>query len=182
MLPLLPHRTLYLEMPELQTTRHEKKPIGYQRDGEHGSNGGDGGSGGGGGGNRGGGGSKNRSGGGGKQKKSSKDSKFGNKTARPDCYFCLGSHKASECPNRPASATKPVISHSQHGVLLDSVHTNLGAGLLVAPGARPALAARGAPRERYEYEYWVADSCATENATQGSSNLEDCTPPPQATR
>ena len=65
--------------------------------------------------NRGGGGSKNRSGGGDKQKGSSKDCESGDKTARPDCYLCLRCHKASEYPN-------------------------LGAGLLVATSARPALA------------------------------------------
>ena len=61
---------------------------------------------------------------------------------------------------------------------MGSVHTNLGAGLLVATSARPAWAARGAPRERRKDEYWVADSGATENMTQDSSNLEDYTPPP----
>ena len=54
----------------------------------------------------------------------------------------------------------------------------LGAGLLAATSARPALAARGAPRERHEDEYWVADSGAIENMTQDSSHLEDYTPPP----
>ena len=54
----------------------------------------------------------------------------------------------------------------------------LGAGLLVATSARPALAARGAPRDRHDNEYWVADSDATENLTQGSSHLEDYTPAP----
>ena len=52
----------------------------------------------------------------------------------------------------------------------------LGAGLLVATSARPALVVRGAPLERHEDEYWVADSGATENMTQDSSNLEDYTP------
>ena len=55
------------------------------------------------------------------------------------------------------------------------------AGLLVATSVRPALAARagrGAPRLRHEDEYWVADSGATENMTQDSSNLKDYTPPP----
>ena len=52
------------------------------------------------------------------------------------------------------------------------------AGLLVATSARPALAARGAPRERHEEEYWVADSGATVNMTQDSPNIEDYTPPP----
>ena len=91
--------------------------------------------------------------GGGKKKKSDKDSESGDKTTRPDCYFCLGSHKASECPN-------------------------LRAGFLVATSARPSFAARGAPCERHEDEYWVADSGATENITQDASNLEDYTPPP----
>ena len=58
-----------------------------------------------------------------------------------------------------------------------SVRTNLRAGLLVATSARPALAARGVPRERHEDEYWVADSGATENMTQDSSNIEGYTPP-----
>ena len=48
-------------------------------------------------------------------KKSSKDSKYGAKTACPDCYFCLEPHKASEYPNRSASATVPTPSNSQHG-------------------------------------------------------------------
>ena len=60
---------------------------------------------------------------------------------------------------------------------MGSVRTNLGAGLLVATSARPALAVRGAPRERHEDEYWVADSDATENMTQDLSNLEDYTLP-----
>ena len=61
---------------------------------------------------------------------------------------------------------------------MGSVRTNLGAGLFVATSARPALAARDAPRERHEEEYWVADSGATENVTQDPSHLEDYTPPP----
>ena len=40
------------------------------------------------------------------------------------------------------------------------------------------LAARGAPRERHEDKYWVADGGATENMTQDSSNLEHYTPAP----
>ena len=44
-----------------------------------------------------------------------------------------------------------------------NVRSNFGAGSLVATSARPALAARGAPRERNKDEYWVADSGATEN-------------------
>ena len=61
---------------------------------------------------------------------------------------------------------------------MGSVRTNLGAGLLVATSARPALTARGAPRKRHEGEYWVADSGATENMTQDSSHLNVYTPPP----
>ena len=61
---------------------------------------------------------------------------------------------------------------------MGNVHTNLGAGSLVATNAHPALAARGAPRERHEDEHWVADSGATENMTQDSSNVEDYKPPP----
>ena len=154
-----------LQYRKYQTTRCEKKPNGYHGDGEHsgngggggndpgGRNGGGGGNGGGVGGNRGGGGSKYRSRGGGKQNKSSKDSEFGDKTARPDCYFCLRFHIVSKC-------------------------TNLGAGLLVATSARPTLAARGAPRERHEDQYLVEDSGAIENMTQDSSNFEDYAPPP----
>ena len=182
-----------LKCCDFQITRREQKPNGYQRDGEFGGNGGGGRNGGGGGNGRGGdsggvgsnrgdGGSKNRSGGGGKQKKSSKDSESGDKTTCPDCYFCLESHKASECPNRSASATAPATPDSQHGGCLGSVGTNLGAGLLVATSARPALAARGAPRERYEDECWVADSGSTEKMTQNSSNLEAYMPAPQETR
>ena len=129
------------------------------------------------GGNRGGGGSKIRSGGGGKQKTSSKDSEPGDKTACPDCYFCLEPHIASECPNRSASATAPATPNSQHDGFFGSVPTNLGTGLLVAANARPALAAHGALRERHEDEYWVADSGATENMTQEWSHLQDYTPP-----
>ena len=143
-----------------QITRREKEPNGYRRNGKHGGNGGGGENGGGGGnrggggGNRGGGGSKNRRGGGGKQDKSSKASESGGKTARPDCYLFLGPHKASE-------------------------GQNIGAVLLVATSARPALAARSSPRaERHENEYWVVDSDATENMTQSSLNLKDYTPPP----
>ena len=62
---------------------------------------------------------------------------------------------------------------------MGSVHTNLGTGLLVATSAHPALAARGAPRERNEDKYWVADSGATENMTQDSSQLKDYTPAPR---
>ena len=58
------------------------------------------------------------------------------------------------------------------------VRTNLGAGLLVATSTRLALAARGAPCERNEDEYWVTDSDATENMTQDLSNLENYTPAP----
>ena len=94
-----------LQCREFQITRREKKPIGYQRDGEHGGNGeggrndGGGGNGrgeesGGMGGKRGGGGRKNRSRGGDKQKKSSADSESGDKTTSPDCYFCLEPHRA----------------------------------------------------------------------------------------
>ena len=63
-----------------------------------------------------------------------------------------------------------------------NVRTNFGAGSLVTTSARPALAVRGAPRERLEDEYWVADSSATENVTQDSSNLEDYTPVSLETR
>ena len=59
-----------------------------------------------------------------------------------------------------------------------NVRINFGAGSLVATSARPASAARGAPRERHEDEYWVADSGATENRTQDLSHLEDYLPPP----
>ena len=149
-----------LKCGELQITRREKKPSGYQRDGEHGGNGGGGrnrgGSrNGGGGGNARGGESGGVSGnrGGGKQKKSSTDSESGDKTASPECYFCLKPHRTSECPNRSASTTAPATPNSQHGRFLGSVRTNLGSGLLVAPSARPALAAHGAPRERHENEY-----------------------------
>ena len=178
-----------LKCREFQITRREKKPKGYQRDGEHSGNGGGGRNGGGGGngrsgksggvgGNRGGRGSKSRSGGSGEQKQSSKESKSGDETACPDCYFCLEPHKASECPNRFASATAPATPKSQHGIFLGSDDTNLGARLLVATSARPALAARGAPRERHEDEYGVANSGATKNMTHDSSNLEVFTPPP----
>ena len=54
--------------------------------------------------------------------------------------------------------------------------------MLVATSARPALAAPGAPRERHEGEYWVADSGAPENMTQDLSHLEDYTPPPPRRR
>ena len=174
-----------LKYREFQITDREKKPNGYQRDGEHGGNGGGscnrGGSrnGGGGGnsrGSEGGGVGGNR--GGGKEKKSSTDSESGDKTASPECYFCLKPHRASECPNRSASTTAPATPNSQHGGFLGSVRTNLGSALLVATSARPALAARGALRERSENEYWVADSSATEYITQDSSHLEDYTPAP----
>ena len=78
-----------LQCREFQITRREKRPNGYQRDGEHGGNSGssrkvveEAKNGGGGGGSLRGGGSKNRNGGG-KQNKSSKDSESGDKTARP---------------------------------------------------------------------------------------------------
>ena len=174
-----------LKCREFQITRREKKPNGYQRDGEHGGNGRGGSNGGGsrndGGGGNGRGGESGGEGGnrgGGKQKKSSTDSESGDKIASLECYFCLEPHRASECPNRSASATAPATPNSQHGRFLGSVCTNLGAGLLTATSARPALAARGAPRKRHEDEYWVVDSGATKNMTQDSSHLEDYTPPP----
>ena len=58
-----------------------------------------------------------------------------------------------------------------------NARTNFVAGSLVATSARPALVARGAPRERHEDEYWVADSGATENMTQDLSHLKDYTSP-----
>ena len=164
---------------EFQITRREKNPNGYQKDSEHDGNGGGSRNGGGGGNGRGG-----ESGGvggkrrGGKQKKSSKVFKFGDQTVSLECYFCLEPHRASECPNRSASATAPATPNSQQGGFWGSVRTNLEAGLLTTTSTRPALAARGAPRKRHGYEYWVADSCATENMTQDSSHLEDYTPPP----
>ena len=72
----------------------------------------------------------------------------------------------------------PATPNSQQGGFLSSFRTNLGAGLLVATSAHPALVARDAPRERHENEYWVADSGATENMTQDSSHLEHYTPAP----
>ena len=170
-----------LQCREFQITRREKKTNEYQRDKEHDGNGGGGGNdggggnGGGGGDNRGVGGSKNLSGSGVEQNKSSKDSESSDRTARPDCYLYLGFHKASECPKRSASATTLATPNSQHWGFWGSVHTNLGAGLLVATSARPALATRDAPRERHEDEYWVADSGATKHMTQDSSNLEEYT-------
>ena len=131
------------------------------------------------GGNRGRRGSTNRSRGGGKQNKSSTDSKSGAKTAPPEGYFCLEPHRASECPNRSASATVLATPDSQHGRFLGSVSPNLGARLFTATSARPALTARGAPRERQDDEYWVAESGANENMTQDSSHLKDYTPPPR---
>ena len=62
--------------------------------------------------------------------------------------------------------------------MFSSVRTNHGAGSLVVTNARPALAARGAPRERHEDECWVADSDATEYMTRDSSNLKRYTPAP----
>ena len=110
------------------------------------------------------------------------DSESCDKTACPDCYFCLEPHKASECPHHSSPATVPATPNSQYGGILGSVRTNLGAGLLVAISARPALAARGAPRKRHEDDYWVADSGGTENMTQDSSNLEEYTAPPPRRR
>ena len=78
-------------------------------------------------------------------------------------------------PKRFASATAPATLNSKHDDCLGSVRTNLGAGLNIATSARSAFAARDAPRERHEDEYWVADSGATENMIQDSSNLEDYT-------
>ena len=52
---------------------------------------------------------------------------------------------------KSTSATAPATPTSQHGGFLGSVRTNLGS--LAATSARPALAARGAPRERPENEY-----------------------------
>ena len=144
-----------LKCREFQITRCEKKSNGYQRYGEHGGNDGGGrnrgGSRNGGGGGNGRGGESGGVGGnrrGGKQKESSTDSESSDKTASPKCCFCLKSHRASECPNCSASTTAPATPNSQHGGFLGSVRTNLGSGLLVATSARPALAARGAPRER----------------------------------
>ena len=167
-----------LKCREFQITRREKKPIRYQRDGEHGGNGGGGsnsggsrkgggggngrgGVGGGVGGNRGGGSSKHHSRGGGKQKKSSMDSESGDKTTSPECYFWLKPHRVSECPNHSASATATASPNSQHGGFWGSARANLGVELLVATRARPALAALD-----------------TENMTQESSHLEDYTPVP----
>ena len=175
-----------LQCRKFQTTHREKKPNRCQGDREHGGNGrggrngggsgnGRGGESGGLGGNRGGGGSKSRGGGGNKPKKSSMNFESGEKTACPDCY--LEPCKASEGPNHSSSVTAPTTPNSQHGGFWGSVRTNLGAGLLVATSARPALTARGAPRERHGDGYWVADSGATEYMTQDSSHLEDYTPP-----
>ena len=149
-----------LKCRDFQITRREKKPNGYQRDGEHGRNGGgcrDGGgsrNGVGGGNGRGGesgGVSGNR--GGGKQKRRSTIFESGGKTASLERYFCLEPDKAWERPNRSASAKAPATPNSQHGGFLDSVRTNLGTGLIAATSARPALAARGALRERHKVEY-----------------------------
>ena len=104
-------------------------------------------------------------------------SESGDKTVCPGFYFCLEPHKASECPNRSVCVTAPATPDSQHGGFLGSVRTNLETGFLAATSARPALAARGAPREWHEDEFWVEDSGATENMTQDSSNLDDYTPP-----
>ena len=124
-----------LKCREFQITHHEKKPNGYQRDGEHGGTGGSGRNGGcsssGGGGGNGRGGESGGVGGnrgGGKKKKYSTDSESGDKTASLECYFCLEPHKAWECPNRSASATAPAPPNPQHGGFLGSVRTNLGLG------------------------------------------------------
>ena len=162
-----------LKCREFQITRREKKPNRYQRDGEHGGNGGGGSNGGGG---RSGGVGDNR--GDGKKKKSSTDSESGDKIASLECYFCLEPHRASECPNPSGFATAPATPNSQYGGFMGSVHINLGGGLLVATSPRLALTARGAPREKHEDEYWVADSGATENMTQDSSHLEGYMPAP----
>ena len=178
-----------LKCREFQIIPREKKPNGYQRDGEHGGNGGGGSNGGG---SKNGGGGRNGRGGesggvggnrgGSEENKSSTGSESSDKTASLERYVCLEPHRASECPKRSASATAPATPNSQHGGILGSVRTNLGAGLHAATSARPVLAARGASRERHENEYWVADSDATENRTQDSSHLEDYTPPPPRRR
>ena len=67
-----------LQCREFQITRHELKPNGYQRGGEHGGNGGGGENGGGGG---------NGSGGDGKQKKSRKDSNPAIRPLAPTAIF-----------------------------------------------------------------------------------------------
>ena len=109
-----------LKCREFQITRCKKKSNGYQRDVEHGGNGGGGrnrgGSRNGGGGGNGRGGESGGVGGnrgGGKQTKSSTDSESGDKTASPECYFCLKPHRASECPNRSASTTAQATPNSQ---------------------------------------------------------------------
>ena len=114
--------------------------------------------------------------GGGKLKKSSTDSESGDETASLERYFCLEPHRASDCPNRYASATAPATPNSQQGGYLCSVRTNIGVRLLAVTSARTALAARGAPRERHGDVYWVADSGATTNMAQASSPLKDYTP------
>ena len=166
-----------LKCREFHITRREKKPNGCQRGGEYGGNGrggknggggenGQGGDSGGVGGNREGGDSKNPRNRGGKPKKISKDFEPGDKTAYPDCSFCLEPHKASECANRSASATPPATPNFQRGGFICSVRTNLGAGLLVATSVPLVLGACDAPRERHEDDYWVADSGATGHMTQ----------------
>ena len=54
----------------------------------------------------------------------------------------------------------------------------LGLGRSSPQALARLLAARGAPRERHEEEYWVADSGATESMTQDSYLLEGYTPAP----
>ena len=131
---------------EFQITRREKKPDGYQRGEEHGGNGGGGGIGGGGG-NRGGGGSKNRSVGGGKQNKSGKDSESGDKTACPDCYFCLEPRKASECQTAPPlHRRRPLPTPNMADFWVVSAQT-LGLGCS-APQALARLWLHAAPRAR----------------------------------
>ena len=162
-----------LQCHEFQIIRREQKPNGYRGDGKHGGNGGgDGnGGGGGGGGNRGGGGGQNCSGGGGKQKKSSKDSESDNRTARSDCYFCVESTKP-----RNAQTASPLQRRRRLPTPNMAEFRVMSAQSLWLGCLSPQALARLC--EWHEDEYWVANSGASKNMTQDSSNLEDYTPPP----
>ena len=145
-----------LKCLKFQIIRSEKKPNRYQRDGEHGGNGRGGSNGGGS--RNGGGGGNGRGGesggvggnrGGSKQKKSSTYSESGDKTASLECYLCLERNAQTALP---LQRRRPLPTPN-HGRFSGSVRTSLGAGLLAATRARPALAARGAPYEKHEDGY-----------------------------
>ena len=63
----------------------------------------------------------------------------GNKSARPACYFCKGSHKSANCPSLLDSVAAPAANGSVHSGYISITYSHFGKGLFANIGTSLAL-------------------------------------------